>query len=243
MEGATDGVGTDSGSGSLRDRIAALVERSCFAVDDHDSGTARHMEHIGVVSGVVARGLAADGVVDLRTARWIELLAPLHDLGKLAVPAGILRKPSALDDDEWTVVRRHPLDGSRLAADLLADLLVADRSSAGPDAVDDEAELVVDLTTNVVELHHETLDGRGYPHGLTDAEIPVEARVVAVADVFDALTASRSYKAPWTTAEALGELARLVDAGRLDGGCVAVLERSADELDERLRGGRPDGGV
>jgi len=75
------------------------------------------------------------------------------------------------------------------------------------------------------------------------ARVVVEARVVAVADVFDALTASRSYKAPWTTAEALGELARLVDAGRLDGGCVAVLERSADELDERLRGGRPDGGV
>ncbi len=225
--------------GSLTDRIAAVVGRSCAAVGEHDPHTARHLDQIGVVSGVVARGLAGDDVVDLRTAEWIEVLAPLHDLGKLATPVRILRKPGRLDDDEWAIVRRHPEDGKVLARDLIADVLAGDLA----DDEQDDAELVVDLTTSIVELHHETLDGSGYPHGLTDAEIPVAARVVAVADVFDALTAVRSYKEAWTTADAVAELARLVDNGRLDGRCVAVLERSTEELEDRLRDVRPDRGV
>lgn len=216
-----------------------MVDRSCATVGQHDPHTARHLDQIGVVSGVVARGLAGDAVVDLRTAEWIEVLAPLHDLGKLATPVRILRKPGRLDDDEWAIVRRHPEDGQVLARDLLADVLAGELG----DEEQAEAELVVDLTTSIVELHHETLDGTGYPHGLTDAEIPVAARIVAVADVFDALTAVRSYKEAWTTADAVAELARLVEAGRLDGRCVAVLERSTEELEDRLRGVRPDQGV
>ena len=240
--GETGAVGADAAPApedSLRGRVAAMVRRSCAAVGEHDPHTARHLDQIGAVSGVVARGLAADGVIDLRTAEWVEVLAPLHDLGKLTTPVSILRKPGRLDDDEWAIVRRHPVDGQVLARDLLGDALAGDLT--GDDR--SEAELVVDLTSTVVELHHETLDGTGYPHGLTDAEIPVAARVVAVADVFDALTAVRSYKDAWTTDDAVAELARLVDAGRLDGRCVAVLERSTDELEERLRGVRPDRGV
>ncbi len=226
-------------AGSLTDRIAAMVERSCAAVGEHDPHTARHLDQIGIVSGVVARGLAGDAVVDLRSAELIEVLAPLHDLGKLATPVRILRKPGRLDDDEWSIVRRHPVDGQLLARDLLGEVLAGELTREEQD----EAELVVDLTRSIVELHHETLDGRGYPHGLTDAEIPVSARVVAVADVFDALTAVRSYKEAWTTDDAVAELSRLVDTGRLDGRCVAVLERSTDELEDRLRDARPDRGV
>jgi len=236
---AQDPRPTRSSGGPLADRIVGVVERSCAAVDEHDPHTGRHLDQIGVVSGVIARGLAADDVIDLRTAEWIEVLAPLHDLGKLTTPVSILRKPGRLDEDEWSIVRRHPEEGRVLARDLLSDVLAGGLT----DEEREEAEYVVDLTTMVVELHHETLDGRGYPHGLTDTEIPMAARVVAVADVFDALTAVRSYKEAWTTDDAVAELSRLVDTGRLDGRCVAVLEQSTDELEDRLRDARPDRGV
>ncbi len=87
---------------------------------------------------------------------------------------------------------------------------------------------------NIVELHHETLDGSGYPHGLSGDEIPLEARIVSVADIFDALTSERPYKEPWSVSEAFDELDRMAAAGRIDATCVGALRRAPDEISSIL---------
>jgi HD-GYP domain-containing protein (c-di-GMP phosphodiesterase class II) len=124
----------------------------------------------------------------------------LHDLGKIGVPEIVLRKPGALDADEWELMRRHPLVGAEIVAPL---------EFFGDGAL-------------VIRHHHERMDGSGYPDGLRGHEIPPGARVVAVADVFDALTSDRPYRKAMSVTAALDQLAR--EAGRtLDEAAVAAL--------------------
>ncbi|SIP87427.1 HD domain-containing protein [Marinobacterium stanieri] len=85
---------------------------------------------------------------------------------------------------------------------------------------------------NIVACHHEFLDGSGYPNGLTAKDIPIEARIVTVADIFDALTSERPYKTPWPVTDALIELERMVEAGKLDAECVASLRNQQAEASE-----------
>src|SRR5206468_7682299 len=111
-------------------------------------------------------------------------------VGKLLVPAEVLNKPGKLTDEEWALVRRHPAAGVELLADI---------------------EFPWDVRP-IVQSHHERWDGAGYPHGLAGAAIPLTARVVCIADVYDALTSRRSYKEPFTHEKAM-EVMRL-DRGR-----------------------------
>ena len=90
---------------------------------------------------------------------------------------------------------------------------------------------VDDVMRNIVELHHEALDGSGYPHGLEGDDVPLEARIVSVADIFDALTSVRPYKQGWSTDQAVEELDRLVTAGKLDGRVVMSLVSQPDEIE------------
>ena len=114
----------------------------------------------------------------------------LHDVGKLAIPDAILDKPGRLDEEEYRRIRQHPIHGVRIL-----------------EAVDLEGTFL-----DVVAYHHERWDGQGYPYGLQGEEIPLLARIVAVADVFDALTSERPYRKPATFREALAYLQR--EAGR-----------------------------
>jgi HD-GYP domain-containing protein (c-di-GMP phosphodiesterase class II) len=109
----------------------------------------------------------------------------LHDIGKLAVPLDILQKPASLTDGEFAAIKRHPADGRRLLDEL----------GGFPEAV-----------RRLVSDHHERLDGRGYPAGLTAAELPLETRILAVCDVYDALVSHRVYRAAWTPERAFALL-------------------------------------
>jgi putative nucleotidyltransferase with HDIG domain len=120
---------------------------------------------------------------------WFRIGALLHDVGKLMVPAEVLNKPGKLTDEEWEMVRGHPSAGVALLADI---------------------EFPWDVRP-IVESHHERWDGRGYPHGLAGEAIPLTARVLGVADVYDALTSQRSYKRAFTHDEAMDIMRR--DAG------------------------------
>jgi putative nucleotidyltransferase with HDIG domain len=137
-------------------------------LDVRDGGTARHSHTVGRYAGDVARALGLD---EGRVER-IRAAGVLHDIGKLGVADAILKKPGSLTAAEWTEMRRH----SELGARILAHANLADVAAW-------------------VLAHHERLDGRGYPHGLAGEAIPLEARILAVADAYEAMTADRAYRA------------------------------------------------
>ena len=115
--------------------------------------------------------------------------APLHDVGKLGMPDSILLKPGPLTPTELEVVRGHAAAGVRILSGSTSTLL--------------------QLAAEIAGTHHEWWDGTGYPHGLSDSEIPISGRIVAVADVFDALTHERPYKSAWSVADSVCEMQRL----------------------------------
>jgi putative two-component system response regulator len=173
----------------VRARVAtqlALVRASVLERSHHDAilmlGRAGHYNdndtgtHIWRMAAY-ARALALDFGWDCDRADLLELAAPMHDTGKLGIPDSILRKPGALDASEWVVMRGHPAIGHAILS-----------QSQAP---------VFRLAAEVALCHHEKWDGSGYPGGLTGSAIPESARIVAMADVFDALSMARPYKAPW----------------------------------------------
>jgi HD-GYP domain-containing protein (c-di-GMP phosphodiesterase class II) len=188
-----------------------------------DAETGAHLERVARYARVVAQRVAHDrGLPD----EWVErvfLYAPLHDVGKVAVPDGILLKPGALTPDEWEVMKTHTTRGRDMIELIVRDLHL-DRSVTQPD-----------MMLHIVELHHEKWDGSGYPRGLRGDEIPLEARVVAVADILDALVCHRPYKRAWTWDAAFDQLMIERDSGKLDPACVDALIASRDELEQIAR--------
>ena len=165
------------------------------AIEAKDPYTRGHSERVGAWSRRIAARLGM-APADVETIGQAGLL---HDIGKIGVPELILRKRGALDEAEWSVMRRHPLTGAQIVAPFehLADAAV------------------------VIRHHHERRDGSGYPDGLVENAIPRGARVVAVADVFDALTSERPYRAALSRQAAFEHL--VAEAGtRLDPDVVAA---------------------
>lgn len=155
------------------------VERLAILAEYKDKVTARHIQRMSEYSAVIARGLnlpPAEVELILHASR-------MHDVGKIAVPEAILRKPSELDSQEWKVMRQHSAIGSRILENSSSQILQAGR---------------------VIALHHhERWDGAGYPSGLSGSDIPLWGRICAVADVFDAVTSERPYKPAFPNDEAL----------------------------------------
>ena len=164
-----------------RDARHRAAESLAKAVDERDAYTGSHSQRVGDYSARIARRLGADEpAVELT-----RLAGSLHDLGKLAIPEEILRKPSVLDDAERLMLERHPQIGSRMLESL---------------GVEPVAEWVLH--------HHERWDGAGYPNRLAGDQIPLAARIIFVADAFDAMTSERAYREPRTQRDALAELER-----------------------------------
>ncbi len=161
-----------------------LLHRLSRAADFRDDDTMQHTERVGRTSAALARELG----LSEETAALIRLAAPLHDLGKIAVPDSILLKGGRLNDEEFEVVKRHTEIGARLLS-----------GSAHP---------LLQMAEEIARTHHEQWDGSGYLQGLHAGDIPLVSRIVAVADVFDALRHARVYKKSWPLSEALDELRR-----------------------------------
>lgn len=163
---------------SYRDAIYMLGE----AGHHNDNDTGLHIWRMAAYAGALAE---ASGWNPERR-QLIELAAPMHDTGKLGIPDRILRKPGPLDPQEWEVMRTH----SRIGWEILS-------KSQAP---------VFDLAAQIALQHHERWDGSGYPEGLSGEAIHESARIVAIADVFDALSMRRPYKEPWPLERILTEL-------------------------------------
>ncbi|WP_211208308.1 HD-GYP domain-containing protein [Leeia oryzae] len=191
-----------------------------------DLETGNHLERIANYSRLIARGVMATYQLDDEFIEYLHLFAPLHDIGKVGIPDDILLKPGHLDEAEWVVMRQHVEIGETLIKQIIEDLGM-------------EEGLATAIMYNVVAYHHERGDGSGYPRGLTGKDIPIEARIVAVADVYDALAHRRPYKHPWTEAEIARELHDQVAIGHLDGPCVDALLAKPLEI-QRIKDAFPD---
>ena len=125
--------------------------------------------------------------IDEKTAREYAYSSMMHDVGKLGIPDSILRKPGPLNDAEWEIMRTHPIKGKELLG----------KRSFYQHAAD------------IAVAHHERFNGKGYPYGISGKQIPLSARIVAIVDIYDALTSRRPYKEPWPLEQAYKELQSL----------------------------------
>lgn len=177
-------------------------------LDLRDTGTALHSQTVGRYAEMIAQAL---GLEEERVER-IRLAGLLHDIGKIGLPDPILRKPGRLDPSEWEEIRKHPELGARILAGANLD----------------------DISIWVL-AHHERPDGTGYPMGLSDDEIPLEAKILSVADAFEAMTAERVYSPPMPVPVAIREL-QLHAGSQFDAEIVEtfVAQLAADRAEEPL---------
>ena len=169
----------DERTRDLNEARAETLQLLAVAGEYRDDETSQHTERVGTMAAEIGErmGLSEESVALLREA------APLHDIGKLAIPDKVLLKPGRLTEDEQRLMQTHTTLGARL--------LFGSRSPA------------LQLAGVVAESHHEWWDGSGYPQGLIGSDIPLVGRIVAVADVFDALTHDRPYKPAWPVEQAV----------------------------------------
>lgn len=192
-----------------RETYAAHVEtikRLSIAAEYKDEDTADHIERMSGYAHIVARKLS----LSPKQCELILSSSPMHDVGKLGIPDGILLKPGKLDSEEWDVMKTHTTIGARILEGSSSELL--------------QAGEIIALT------HHEKWDGSGYPTGLAGEEIPIEGRITAIADVFDALTSRRPYKEPFSIEKSLS----IIEEGRGSHFDPAVVDAFAAEIDAVL---------
>ena len=198
--------------GALQTLSAVLkTTRDLFRHRDPETGA--HLERMARYAQLIALELAPKYGLDDQFIEYLFLYAPMHDVGKIAIPDHILLKPGKLSDEEFAVIKTHTTKGREIIETLLHNFGLGKSRHAG-------------MLRNIAEAHHETLDGEGYPHGLQGDQVPMEARIVAVADVFDALTSKRPYKEAWDNERAFATL-RDMTPDKLDLECVEALVGNA----------------
>jgi putative two-component system response regulator len=182
-----------------------ILERLAVASEYRDDDSGEHSQRIGRSAALIAEALGQPEEV----ATLIRLAAPLHDIGKIGVPDNILLKPGKLTPEEFDVMKNHVNIG--------AFILSRSRSR------------ILQMGERIAATHHEWWDGTGYAAGLKGEEIPIEGRIVAIADVFDALVSDRPYKAAWPIEEAVAEIVR-AGGTQFDPSCVEAFEKIDHQL-------------
>ena len=202
---------------AIRTLLSAVrVARSMTHYRDIETGS--HIDRTAHYARLIAREIAQNHNISDEQIEHIFMFSPLHDIGKIGIPDSILRKPGKLNEEETKVMMTHPEKGGEIINTILKDFGLGTFGH-------------VNIMRNIAEYHHEAIDGSGYPKGLKGDEIPIEARISSVADIFDALTSHRAYKTPWSNEEAFAMLERLADT-KLDRDCVEAMLNNIDKVVE-----------
>ncbi|MBI4911641.1 MAG: response regulator [Acidobacteria bacterium] len=198
----------------IRNSREEIAIRLISASEERDNETGAHVRRIGLYAAHMATvlGWTQEGVDAIRAA------APMHDIGKIGVPDAILQKPGPLTEEEWVVMRQHTIMGARIL-----------QGSSVP---------FIQMAARIAAGHHEKWDGSGYPRGLKGEQIPLEARITAIGDVFDALSHRRYYKEAWPESKAL----ELLKEGRGTHFDPDLLDLFLDQVQavREICGGNPD---
>jgi putative two-component system response regulator len=182
------------------------IDRLTRAAEFRDDETAAHLQRMSHY----CRLLALKHGVDEYTAELLRVASPMHDVGKIGIPDSILLKPGKLTDEEFSIMRKHAEIGFQILSGSNSELL--------------------GLAASVAYHHHEKFNGKGYPRGLQAEDIPIEGRIAAVADVFDALTSERPYKHAWPVEDAVA----LLENGRGDHFDPMLVDLFIGSMDEVL---------
>jgi len=163
----------------LKDTKLEIIRCLGRAAEFKDNETGMHVIRMSHYSRIIADALSTND-------DWVDMLyhaAPMHDIGKIGIPDNIMLKPGKLEGEEWEIMKKHVTYGVQILGGHESDLLK--------------------MAKEIAESHHEKFDGTGYPNGLVGENIPLPGRIVAIADVFDALTSERPYKKAWSTQKAV----------------------------------------
>lgn len=192
-------------------------------VENRDSDTGQHVRRTSNYVYLLAKEAQKKGIYsDVLTDMYIDILrsaAPMHDIGKIVVPDAVLKKPGRLTPEEFIEIRKHTVEGGRIIQDVIGPVQT-------PEYVKAAREIAV--------YHHEKWDGTGYPYGLAKEDIPISARIMALADVFDALTTPRCYKEPFSFEKAM-EIITMESRFQFDPKLVDVFISCENQLREILK--------
>jgi HD-GYP domain-containing protein (c-di-GMP phosphodiesterase class II) len=217
--GFWDTIGTEDGSETVPplpqqasvpvadDYLDDIAAAFAQVVDSKSPYTSGHSERVTLFTDMIAEQLEFTA----ERRRWLKRAALLHDIGKLGVSNAILDKPGKLDDFEWEIMRKH---------------------SAHSEAILSRIGAFGDLAP-IAGAHHERLDGKGYPRGLAGDQICLDTRIITTADIFDALTADRPYRAAMPVTKALAIMSGMIGT-QIDADCFAALRRALGRVDETL---------
>lgn len=199
--------------------LAKMTTTFAKLVDRKDNETGDHILRMVSYSVIIAEGIRKMNLsthpMDRKTILEIERHASVHDIGKVGIPDNILKKPGKLSSEEWEIMKNHVTIGGEIFSELRSDFGMFETS-------------IYQVAEQIAKFHHEKFDGSGYPYKLRGAEIPLVARIVALADVFDALTSERVYKKAFTFEKAL----EIIDESTGKHFDPVVVEAFYNELDE-----------
>jgi putative two-component system response regulator len=189
----------------LRAREEELIWRLSRAIEMRDDATGQHISRVAITSELIAQKMG----LSKEFCRTIYLASPLHDAGKIGINDAILHKSGKLTEDERKTIQTH--------------------TQVGSDILSDGESNLIKMAHEIALSHHEKWDGTGYGNGLSGQDIPLSARIVAIADVFDALCSARSYKPAWRFEDAFDEI--LKQSGHhFDPSCVAAFEAAREQI-------------
>ena len=203
---------------NIKDIQRKVVLGMANMIENRDNNTGGHVKRTSDIIHIIVDEIKKQGRINITDeyARDIVRAAPTHDLGKVSIDSNILNKPARLTDDEFKIMKTHSTKSGEMVLILL-------------DGV--EEKRFVDVAFNVARFHHERWDGRGYPEGLVGSMIPLEARIMAVADVYDALVSKRCYKEPMSFEQA-AKIMRESMGTQFDPNMASVFEGCREQLEQ-----------